>query len=86
MHRFNRPLAESLPTDDDRRNFRSSPTYRSLTERVCNYALLVRYCRRQDHGAVDGFSRRASERIRMQRELRRLDTLAFRASFPQVAR
>jgi hypothetical protein len=86
MHRFNRPLAESLPTDDDRRNFRSSPTYRGTYARLESYAELVALCRKQDHGAVDGFSRRAAERLRMQAELRRLDTLPYRAGFPQVSR
>ena len=86
MHRFNRPLGESLQNDPDRRNFRSSPVYRAYHARYGDYALLCALAARQDHHALDGFARRAGERIRMGRELRRLADAAHIASFPQVAR
>jgi hypothetical protein len=79
-------LNRSVSNDPSRRNFESSPAWRSLQLRLESYAELVAFARKQDLFAVDGFSRRASERTRMQAELRRLDTLAHRASFPRVAR
>ena len=79
-------LTESVPNDPDRRNFRSSPIYRAYHARFADYALLCRFCAKQDHHALDGHARRAGERIKMGRELRRLADAAYRASFPQVQR
>ena len=79
-------LRDSLSNDPDRRNVRSSPTYRVCHARFADYALLCAFAAKQDHHALDGHARRASERIKMGRELRRLADAAYRASFPGVAR
>ena len=79
-------LQQSVPNDPDRRNFRSSPIYRAYHARFADYALLCAFAAKQDHHALDGHARRAGERIKMGRELRRLADAAYRASFPQVQR
>ena len=65
-----------------RRNFSSSPIYRSAQANLEHYEELVMRCRKQDINARDGHGRRAAERIRMTHELNRLADIAFRSGFP----
>jgi hypothetical protein len=62
-------LEPSLPNVDDRRNFRSSPLYRTYYERADARAEVLRWVRHHAVTATDGHARAAADRIRMQREL-----------------
>lgn len=75
-------LITSLTDDEPRRNYRSSPRYRSAHAALESLAEIAARCRKQDLTVGnDGHSRRAAERLRQSEAIRRISEQAHRASY-----